>query len=131
MNKIVVLNLDKNSHNKNYSVTLHIGDEGLIPSSQKKGYLTPAPINIYQEWQSAYARLPIIRRLESPSVQIVNVSEPEECSVAVISMVEEMNRWLNAEEFRPLQEKLYSKLQPSQSIRFVIQTEDELLRQLP
>jgi len=127
MNKIVVLNLDKNFNTNGFSVTLHIGDEGLIPSSQKKGYLNPAPINIYHTWQSAYARLPIIRRLESPSVQIVNVSEPEECRDAVTTMTTEINRWLNAEEFRPLQEKLYSKLQPSQSIRFVIQTEYKIL----
>ncbi len=131
MNKIVVLNLEKDSNKQGFSVTLQIGDEGLIASTQKKGYLTLAPVNIYQTWQSAYARLPIIRRLESPSAQIVNVSEPEECRLAVTTMAEEMNRWFNAEQFRPLQEKLYSKLQPSQSIRFVIQTEDKLLRQLP
>ena len=123
MNKIVVLSLEQNQKQSGFLVTLQIGEEGLAPSTQKKGYLPDAPLKVYQQWQSAYLDLPIIRRLEAPLAQVVNVSQSEDCRHAIAAMGEELNRWLNDSGFQALKDKLYLKLRCSDPIRFVIQTD--------
>lgn len=42
-----------------------------------------------------------------------------------------INNWLNSSEFRPLEKKLRTELQPGDEIRAIVQAEDALARRLP
>jgi uncharacterized protein YjbI with pentapeptide repeats len=122
------------------SVTLQIGAEGAIPQLEMVGSLPnyEAIRTSHARWQQAYDE--IIRaidhesRINAPAVQVTNVSYQEifgYCRQAAQQLQADINQWLNSEFFRPIKEQLLEQLQPTDSIRFFVQTDDPLLRQLP
>jgi hypothetical protein len=133
MSKLVVLKVNEGDWERGFSVILQIGEEGKLPSVQVTGKL---PGNrelpqFYQEWQSLYRSLPNISRLVAPTTQVTNVAIPEDCYHKVQDLRNNLNRWVDSETFRPLKERLLESLDPSESIRVIIQTADSQMRQLP
>ncbi|MBD2194121.1 MULTISPECIES: pentapeptide repeat-containing protein [Calothrix] len=135
--KLVVLKLTQGNLNTGFSVTLQIGLEGEHPYFESNGKLPPASelALIYNQWQTAYRQsLQGSLRIKISETQVTNISRRElfnECDTAATSLKKQVNLWLDSELFRPLKEQLLEKLNPSDSIRILLQTEDSQLRRIP
>ncbi|MEM1392184.1 MAG: pentapeptide repeat-containing protein [Cyanobacteria bacterium P01_H01_bin.150] len=135
--KLVVIKLGDGDLNTGFSVTLQIGKEGEHPHFESNGRL-PKAIELsesYSQWQSAYRRsFKTSLRLDIPDTQITNISSREffgECYASAEILNTTLNNWLNSQTFRPLKEQLLEQLNTSDSIRIILQTEDNQTRKLP
>jgi uncharacterized protein YjbI with pentapeptide repeats len=135
--KLVVIRLGDGDLNTGFSVTLQIGKEGERPHFESNGRL-PRAIELsesYNQWQSAYRRsFKTSLRLDIPDTQITNISSREffdECYASAEILNITLNNWLNSQAFRPLKEQLLEHLNTSDSIRIILQTEDNQIRKLP
>ncbi|MBW4492423.1 MAG: pentapeptide repeat-containing protein [Oscillatoria princeps RMCB-10] len=131
--KLVILNLGQGDFNTGFPVTLQIGTEGEPPSTQKPGYLPPAPKipETYTGWQSIYHNLDTPWRISVSPTQKTNISPIEDCRESAQILTDSLNSWLNSEEFRPIKDVLLRKLDPSEEIRLILQTENNLAHRLP
>lgn len=131
--KLVILNLGQGDFNTGFPVTLQIGAEGERPSTQKQGYLPPAPdiVQHYIHWQSTYCDLDKFWRIKVSSNQVTNLSPIKTCQKYANIVSDSLNSWLNSEEFRPIKDVLLRKLDPSEEIRLILQTENNLAHRLP
>lgn len=135
--KLVVLKLGQGNLNTGFSVTLQIGSEGEHPYFESNGKLPPASelALAYNQWQAAYRQsLQGNLRIKIIETQVTNISRRDlfnECDTAAASLKKQVNSWLNSELFRPVKEHLLEKLNPSDSIRILLQTEDSQLRRIP
>jgi uncharacterized protein YjbI with pentapeptide repeats len=131
--KLVILYFGQGDFNTGFPVTLQIGAEGEPPSTQKPGYLPPAPEipETYTGWQSIYHNLDTPWRISVSSTQKTNFSPMEDCHESAQILADSLNSWLNSEEFRPIKDVLLRKLDPSEEIRLILQTENNLAHRLP
>ncbi|WP_427158798.1 pentapeptide repeat-containing protein [Aliinostoc sp. HNIBRCY26] len=135
--QLVVLKLVQGDLNTGFSVILEISLEGDRPYFQSHGQLPPASelALAYHQWQTAYRHsLQGNARIKFPEMQVTNISQRElfkECDKLAYAVNKQVNLWLNSELFRPVKEQLLEKLNPSESIRIILQTEDTLLRRIP
>lgn len=133
MVKLVVLKVGKGNFGQGFPVTLQIGDEGAAPSSETTGELPPDLTipHLYQRWQSRYRHLDLpgrpigLPKGPRPSSQI------QDCQNAAQDLRDRFNHWLEARPFRRIREKWLEQLDPAETIRAVIQTNDPQLRRLP
>ncbi|NJN08760.1 MAG: CHASE2 domain-containing protein [Richelia sp. RM2_1_2] len=137
MSKIVVLNLGQGDLHKGFpDITVQLGLSSDSRAMQFRGSLPAAPeiSQLYRNWQILYSTL--YRncgwsvRLEIDDTDITNVSEVEFDELCQ-QLSFKINAWLNSEQFRFLDQKLRTQLNPNEEIRFVIATCDKLLRRLP
>lgn len=133
MGKLVILKLGGGNFEQGFPVTLQIGEEGSSPDAQLTGQLPPAPQlpECYREWRSTYRSLGLSVRLDKPKKQTTQVSITQPCTDAAKLLKDSLNEWLNSETFRPVKEALLKKLQPSEVIRLIIQTEEFQHQQFP
>jgi hypothetical protein len=133
MSKLVILKLGEGSFDQGFTVTLQIGEEGDRPSTELTGKLPAAPQipERYKQWQSAYRNLGLPLRLNKPKKQTTQVSLTQPCTEAAKLLRDSLNEWLNSEAFRPVKEGILKKLQPSEVIRLIVQTEDIQRQRLP
>ena len=128
LSKLAVLTMgERNS--RGIPVTLRIGEEGRLPSTEISGRLPNPPRKIIEHlpiYQSAY-RGGTIGRLEAVASQVTNVSITDTSEILNISM----NKWLKSESFRSIRETLLAKLTAEDEVRVVIQTRDTQLCRLP
>ncbi|MEG4108242.1 CHAT domain-containing protein [Microcoleus sp. S13_C5] len=132
MNKLVVLTIDGN-FTQGFYASLEIAENASFPFIKITGRLPPAPeiYGLYKDWHSIYNLLGLhCRKIEVKPIQITNVSEISVKETAQI-LSHSLNEWLNSELFRPIKEQLLVNLDPSDEFRFIIQTGDPRLRQLP
>ncbi|QLE58454.1 CHASE2 domain-containing protein [Nostoc sp. TCL26-01] len=133
MAKLVVLKFGDGSFDQGFTVTLQIGEERDRPETEITGKLPPCPemLLYYTRWQSAYLQLGNRYRLDADQIQVTNVSVTQDCYELAIIVRERFNSWLQTEEFRPLREKWLEKLQPTEEIRVILQSENNQLQRLP
>ncbi|HEY9877801.1 MAG TPA: CHASE2 domain-containing protein [Leptolyngbyaceae cyanobacterium] len=134
MEKLVTLKLSAGSLETGFSVILQICEKGGWPTVEMDGALPPAPElqHTYRRWQAAYRRLGLPYRLEAKkSGFATNVSRIEDCREVAQVLSKQFNQWLNADSFRPLQDKLLEKLDPRETIRLVVQTQQTAVQRLP
>jgi CHASE2 domain-containing sensor protein len=134
MDKLVTLKIGTGSLETGYAVILQIGEDHSRPTVEMVGTLPPAPQiwYTYQRWQMAYRRLGMPFRLEaSPQGFATNVSRLDDCRDLSATLSHQFNQWLEAESFRPLQDKLLERLDPKDTIRLIVQTQDPALQRLP
>lgn len=121
-------------------VTLQIGDEGAGSYLETSGWLpSPLPLlALLQQWHQAYCQaaeqMAQNTRISAPLVQVTNVSYRKmfhACHELEADLQQQLNGWLNSDQFRPVREALMASLSPEDSIRFVLQTADLQLRGLP
>lgn len=136
MGKIVILDIVEGSFEKGYIVRLRIeteGDRRWIGNA--RGNLPPRPeiLQQYTDWQSPYrARVAPMR-----SYSRLNVSKPLNISISEIKKASKqlessVNEWLESVEMREVKEALlYHLTDKREEIRFIIQTEESKLQQLP
>jgi CHASE2 domain-containing sensor protein len=102
---------------------------------QCRGSLPPAPDldRLYQNWQLLYRefyREKGSRAIKVESGGITHFSEVE--FRELYQQIEtRLNDWLNSELFHPIDRKLSRVLVPTDEIRVIIETNDDLLRRLP
>jgi len=144
-NKLVVLNIGAGNLEEGFPVTLQIGEEGCYPSKQCNAKLTPATYlaSSYYQWQSAYnnsvnyslsGNVTSAFRIEIAQAQVTNISQNllfGESHATGEKLKNNLNSWLNTEEFRPIKEEILAKLNANDSIRIIIQTENSILWRLP
>ena len=146
MSKLVILNLGSGDLLTGFpQVTgrLWAGGSGL--PEQSIGSLPPAPrlIELYRTWQSTYYCLCNFQTLRSavPAVEEDDLLEIDEVGITNISennlesvskeLCDELNTWLSGGEFFKIERRMRSQLHPTEDIRIILETNDELLRHLP
>jgi CHASE2 domain-containing sensor protein len=102
------------------------------------GSLPPAPEleQLYKQWQLLYREF--YRERSSPSTRTITI---EVGGVTHFSEIEfsdlsqqlkiQLNSWFNSESFHSIDRKLSRELDPTDEIRVIIETNDDLLRRLP
>ena len=139
MEKLVFIKLVEGSFEKGFTVILQILEGGTIPLTQTPlmqsvGRLPPCPEieKQYPQWQSAYhdQLAGSSRKLKAPVEQVTNGTLADIKKQAK-NLSENLNAWLNSEEFQPLKEELIKNLKHSEDIRIIIETDNSQIRQLP
>ncbi|MBD2533689.1 CHASE2 domain-containing protein [Nostoc flagelliforme FACHB-838] len=133
MTKLVVLKFGKGSFETGFPVTLQIGEENSRPESEVIGELPPErelPLN-FNCWQAIYRNLDFAARPKGLIKQKLLISSGQECLQAAQQLRDRLNYWLQSECFRPICEKWLEKLQTSDIIRVILQTQDYQMQKLP
>lgn len=133
MGKLVILKIAQGNWENGFPVILQIGEEGNQANIEIRGRL-PASLKLpvaYQVWQTAYLSLGQATRLEPKTIIISNVSSKHHCLETSRTLLQAFNHWLNAESFRGIREKMLEQISPTEPVRLILQTEDELLKRLP
>ncbi|MBW4593428.1 MAG: CHASE2 domain-containing protein [Brasilonema angustatum HA4187-MV1] len=144
MNRLVVLSLGQGNLYEGFPVvTAYIGEEDNIYRMKFSASLPAAPEipELYRNWKSLYSAFYYRPFLRLGVQEIDDTFEIEEDSITNISEVDIqelceqlykcLNRWLNSVEFRKIEQQLRTNLKPSEEIRFIIETNDNVLRRLP
>jgi ABC-type phosphate/phosphonate transport system substrate-binding protein len=144
MGKLVFLKLERGDFNQAFKVTLDIAEEGKFPYIiGVSGSLRQAPevAESYRDWQTKYCslessyrrkhRLHFIEENPSDEEGSEQESSVQECYEAAEKLKVSFRNWLKCEEFRVIEEELFTNLNKSEEIRVILQTEDDLLRKLP
>jgi CHASE2 domain-containing sensor protein len=147
MSKLVVLNLGKGDIKTGFPVvTVQLWDENITLPIQFTGSLPPAPqlAELYRNWQLLYyllyetpykspgwqRRMEIEENIEIEEEDVTNVSSIEFTKLCN-ELQNGINIWLKSKLFRPIDQKLRTKLAATDDIRVIIQTECELARRIP
>ena len=120
-------------------VTVQISSEGKPVRAEAIGSLENAEVVIlaYDRWKSLYrAYLGMNGRIDIPEDQITHITIDrqgiqKQCQQAAKELQDCLNHWLDRLAFQQVKELMFQELQPSESIRIVLQTDDWQLRQLP
>ncbi|MEM8503851.1 MAG: CHASE2 domain-containing protein [Cyanobacteria bacterium P01_D01_bin.1] len=134
MDRRVTLKLNQGSLSSGFSVTLLMGDGGPMPSVDIFGRLPAAPHlqTLYRQWQRTYRHLGATTRLEpAPIAYQKNVSLLSDCREQASELCDAFDRWLQADSFRCIRDKLLEKLNAADTVRLVLQTEPGIVQRLP
>ncbi|MBH8571766.1 CHASE2 domain-containing protein [Nostocaceae cyanobacterium CENA369] len=157
MSKLVILNLGKGNlhsgfpfvnvqlfYEKLFDERLH--EEGNLQWKQLQGNLPASPIlsDLYCRWQLLYKLIYESRyinvnlrqsQLRNEDIKIDDTDVTHFSDVDFYQVCHELQKqidiWLDAEEFRHIERQLRMQLSSDDEIRFIIQSEDILLRKLP
>ncbi len=134
MTKLVILRIEEGNFTTGFPVSLRIVEEegDLTSEIAISGRLPPAqdiPAQ-YQNWQANYRNLGKNLRLGSIPIQS-NVNLKQASHESGIILKDSLNNWLNSSEFQAIREKWLEILQPKQTIRVLLQTDNSLLQRLP
>ncbi|BAQ65099.1 CHAT domain-containing protein [Geminocystis sp. NIES-3709] len=131
--KLIVFKIGEGCFEKGFSVTIRLTeDDSKDLLVETEGRLPPSP-SVYQSyinWQSSYRSLAISLRLGAASAQVTNVAVTE-CQEYINILKLDLNQWLENTEVQSLLFALFPHLHQEDLIRFVIQTADVRLWQLP
>lgn len=135
MSRLVVLNLGNGDLYQGFPVvSVQVWNHGDRFPIRCTGSLPAAPeiAKVYKSWQllyeAVYSRLS--SRIEIEDRGVVNVSLVDFQELCQ-ELSRKINVWLNSESFRNIEQQLRTQLDPSEEIRFVIETNNNLLRRLP
>ena len=119
-------------------VTVQISSEGQQFRAEEIGSLDHAEgvLSAYDRWQALYRQyLGATGRIDVPKDQITHITtnrqDYQQCQQATRELQERLNSWLDSTAFQQVKELMLQELQPSESIRIVLQTDNLQLRQLP
>ncbi|MEG4801711.1 CHASE2 domain-containing protein [Microcoleus sp. ARI1-B5] len=133
MQKLVVLKLDGNL-TKGVRAALEIGPDKERPAVEIHAFLLPKPeiADNYDRWQSVYRSLGDFRiKPIGITISESRAAQLDKCRQLAEQLSLQINSWLNSKPFRQLKETLLEQLIPSDTIRFLIKTDDIVLRRLP
>jgi branched-chain amino acid transport system substrate-binding protein len=131
--KLIIFEIGEGSFEKGFPVKIRIGEDGKPHFAEISGRFPP-DLEIpqtYYEWQSAYYQLPGNWLITVPQTQITNVSTTEICDTAAKKFQSSFNNWLNQPSVRKLERQFLQKIGDWHNVRFIVQTQDSLLRRLP
>ena len=133
-NKSVFLILGARDEEKGFPCVMAqiwLEDVKLLASCQ--GSLPPETeiIRLYQQWKKIYAyQSSASRKLKRPKDNLTDIS-PRQLHQVSQDLQRHLNSWLNSEGFRKIADTLREKLNASDPIRIIIQTENIELQRLP
>ncbi|MBD2693399.1 ABC transporter substrate-binding protein [Anabaena catenula] len=133
MGKLVIFEIGEGSFETGFPVKIRIGEDGKPHFAEISGRF-PSALEIpqtYYEWQSAYYKLPGNWLITVPQTQITNVSTTEVCDTAAQKFQSSFNDWLNQPSVRKLERQFLQKIGEWDNVRFILETQDSLLRRLP
>ncbi|MDD1427556.1 ABC transporter substrate-binding protein [Dolichospermum sp. ST_sed9] len=133
MGKLIIFEIGEGSFETGFPVKIRIGEDGKPHFAEISGRFPP-DLEIprtYYEWQSAYYKLPGNWLITVPQTQITNVSTTEVCHIAAQKFQSRFNNWLNQPSVRKLERQFLQKIGEWHNVRFILQTQDSLLRRLP
>ncbi|MGH8001406.1 MAG: ABC transporter substrate-binding protein, partial [Brasilonema sp.] len=130
---LVIFEIGNGSFEQGFDVTLRIGEDSQPHFAEISGSLPPAPEipQRYLDWQSSYLRLEKIYRIIVPQQQITNFSTTEECQNTAVALRSSLNHWLNQPPLQHLERQLLQNVGKSETVRFILKTQDPLIRRLP
>lgn len=134
--KIVVLELDGDLEQKGFQVTLKIGDDNEPNQFQVRGNLPANPIlaaHLEKHWQEKYRTLGAPYRI-SPRTIIRNHNPQQmirDCKISAENLRQQLREWLESPSFRELDKQLRVKLNSTDTVRFLISTDNQQLAKLP
>ncbi|OWY65689.1 hypothetical protein B7486_40605 [cyanobacterium TDX16] len=141
MRKRVILTIKQGSGSfeQGFPVFLQIRNEGSTSNESVFTGKLPRNLKIPQvlnQWQSAYDQWVRTPRIIPHPGQVTNVSVErmiERINLSSQQLKKCLNTWLNSDffEWRRLREQLMQHLSREDEIRFIIETEDNIIRQLP
>lgn len=135
MNQRIVIRIGSGSIETGYAAAVQIGSEGMAPRVETQAYLPPAPDlpRLYRRWQQAYWQLGHTYRLEAQGgmTNVSAIADQEACLSLSRQLRDRIRHWLNGDDFQPIREKLLEQLNPDDTVRFLLQTQDPLLQRLP
>ena len=146
MSTLVILNLGSGDLLSGFpQVTVRLWTAGISLPEQSVGSLPPAPklIELYRTWQLNYRSLCSSRTLRSAvlAVEEDDLLEIDEVGITNVSqnnldwvsqqLCIELNTWLSARGFSKIERRMLSQLHPTEEIRIILETDNELLRHLP
>jgi CHAT domain len=146
MNKSVVINLGSGDLYEGFPrVTTQLRSADHSLPEQYIGSLPAAPelVELYQNWQLIYRSLCSRFQVLAPAQSTVEDDELE-IGTGLITNISELsfedlclqlqiglNDWLKSESFRNIEQQIRSQLDPTEEIRIIFETSDELIRRLP
>ena len=125
MGKLAVLSLGDGDFKRGFQkVTLQLWEDSHRFPTKCLGNLPPSPAlpELYNLWQSGYRGLWLPNRLAAKPGQVTNVSLNEVHNSGQ-ALNKEINIWLNSQPFRPIRDELLRKLNQSEEIQLIIETE--------
>ncbi|MBW4627719.1 MAG: CHAT domain-containing protein [Brasilonema octagenarum HA4186-MV1] len=144
MSKSVVINLGSGDLNNGFpNVTARLWSSGKSLAQQFIGSLPPTPflVQLLHNWQSNYKNICGRQQLRSLLIEEDDELEIDEDGLTNVSVVsfddvcqklqEKINEWLKSSGFLNIERQLRSQLQPTEEIRVIIETDDNLIRRLP
>ena len=136
MDKLVVLKLEGDLQQQGFRVNLEVSQQGQLPEIEAHGYLPKSPklVNyLTYHWEHKYRSLGSPARLKAKKI-IYDGSFNEKiqaCYQSGLRLREVFNRWLNSEQFLPLDKRIREVLNQDERIRILIRSEDINLQKLP
>jgi CHASE2 domain-containing sensor protein len=132
--KLVVLELEGDLRTAGFRATLEIRAE--LQTLKVKGYLPPAPdvaAQVQQHWQHAYRSLGVALRIKGQKIIHKGSLNRRiaECRESAAVLCDRFQHWLNAESFQSIDRRLREEFSRSDTIRFLIRTDDLSLQKLP
>lgn len=131
--KIIIFKISEDSFETGFPFSIRLSDdetrELLV---ETEGKLPPAS-NVYQSylnWQYSYRNLTNSLRLGANQAQVTNIAV-DECIGYIHDLQLNLNQWLKDSSVQSVLFDLFPHLEPQDLIRFVIQTADVRLWQLP
>ncbi|MFN6565483.1 MAG: CHASE2 domain-containing protein [Nostoc sp. ChiSLP01] len=135
MAKLVVLKLDGNLSEHGYRVTLEIGSENVRPNIEVSGNLPASPdlVAYLNQWQEKYRNLGIASRIKPQEIIYDGSikSRIEKCRQSSELLSDRLQKWLDSQEFRSINNTLREELNRDEIIRVLIRTDDPQLHRLP
>lgn len=134
--KLVILKIGNGDFDNGFNVTLQIGAEGALPSTEIQSNLPPNPevYELYQDWQTKYRELDSGLRIKKKQGSKTNISfqkNQTDCQKSAERFAKSLNAWLNSQQFRKIKDTLQTKIEPSEEFRFIVKAESMLLRRIP
>ncbi|MDY6805036.1 MAG: pentapeptide repeat-containing protein [Cyanobacteriota bacterium] len=135
--KLAILKIGNGDFENGFNVTLQIGAEGALPSTEIQSNLPPNPevYELYQDWQTKYRELDSSLRIKKKKGSKTNWSiydnNCQDCQKSAQRFAKSLNGWLNSQEFRKIKDTLQTKIEPSEEFRFIVKAESMLLGRIP
>lgn len=133
MGKVVVFELGEGDFDRGFSVAVQIGEEGKRPSVEVRGKLPPNT-EIYQQyqcWQTAYRNLESRYRLSAKDDKPTRGSFLKDCTQAAAQLHTSLEAWLDAHSLELIRKKFVTRVQESEDVRVLFQTDNIQLQRLP
>lgn len=135
MSQLVILSLGRGNFKDGFpNIILRLGKRGAT-WTQTLGKLPPAPeiSQLYRNWRMLYDSLYTYGKrsgIEIDPTGITNISEGE-FSDTGRELEEKINRWLGSEGFQSIEKQLRTRLQPSDRVLAVIESDDDDVWKMP
>jgi len=137
MTELVTLSFEGGDCGRGFpAVTVRLWEATGTPPVKTVGALPAAPELVagYRSWKLLYLalhqRLDWSGRIKVAEADVTNVSVVEFQTVCQ-HLTHQFNDWLHSPDFRPIDQRLRTLLNPAEPVRIIIETGDRLLARLP